>query len=61
MFAHALGMGLFEKQRLRWLEEREWIACGYTPKPIGPLYELTREPLRRFSDVIDKDHSSVEI
>ncbi|MHC0044779.1 DEAD/DEAH box helicase [Vibrio campbellii] len=61
MFAHALGMGLFEKQRLRWLEEREWIACGYTPKQIGPLYELTREPLRRFSDVIDKDHSSVEI
>lgn len=61
MFAHALGMGLFEKPRLRWLEEREWLACGYNPTPIGPLYQLTREPLRRFADVTDKDHSSVEI
>jgi superfamily I DNA and RNA helicase len=29
MFAHAIGMGLFETPKLRWLEDREWKACGY--------------------------------
>jgi len=64
MFAHALGMGLFENKKLRWLDDEEWNACGYLiDKPTKPPTEycLTREPLRRFED-IDKDtFQSVEI
>ncbi|EPO0042218.1 DEAD/DEAH box helicase [Vibrio harveyi] len=59
MFAHALGMGLFENPKLRWLEEKEWLACGYTPTVTGDSHVLTREPLRRFSD--REKHSSVDI
>ncbi|MGF1688711.1 ATP-binding domain-containing protein [Photobacterium japonica] len=61
MFAHALGMGLFETPKLRWLEDKEWLACGYQPLKNGDKYELSREPLRRFADVVDEDHPSVEI
>lgn len=61
MFAHALGMGLFETPKLRWLEDKEWIACGYQPQKINNYHQLTREPLRRFSDIIDTEHSSVDI
>ncbi len=58
MFAHALGMGLFEPKKLRWLEDPEWAACGYlVEKDIARgSYLLKREPLRRFEDV---DRSSV--
>lgn len=61
MFAHALGMGLFETPKLRWLEDNEWRACGYTFEKNGKEYELTREPLRRFEDIVDGEHTSVEI
>lgn len=62
MFAHAIGMGLFEKHKLRWLEDAEWKACGYvvTKKAGGSVYRLTREPLRRFED-IDNSMPSVII
>jgi superfamily I DNA and RNA helicase len=63
MFAHALGMGLFENEKLRWLEDAEWKACGYLveKEQNGALYKLSREPLRRFED-IDRDiFKSVEI
>lgn len=61
MFAHALGMGLFETPKLRWLEEREWAACGYRPRVDGDYQVLTREPLRRFADITDSSHTSVDI
>jgi len=53
MFAHAIGMGLFEEQKLRWLEDPEWDACGYIVEKAASnsLYRLTREPLRRFEDI----------
>lgn len=53
MFAHAIGMGLFESSKLRWLEDREWLACGYLVQKAaqGSVYRLTREPLRRFEDI----------
>jgi superfamily I DNA and RNA helicase len=62
MFAHALGMGLFESTKLRWLEDNEWQACGYIVNKAagGSLYRLSREPLRRFED-IDNTLSSVVI
>ncbi|MDH5933959.1 MULTISPECIES: DEAD/DEAH box helicase [Vibrio] len=62
MFAHALGMGLFETPKLRWLEDREWVACGYEPKVVEDnKLLLTREPLRRFEDIVDTEHSSIEL
>ncbi|MBP1615790.1 MAG: putative ATP-dependent helicase, partial [Bacteroidetes bacterium] len=60
MFAHALGMGLFEKNKLRWLEEKEWKDCGYNIKVEHAKYHLSREPLRRFED-LDEDFESIEI
>lgn len=61
MFAHAIGMGLFESVKLRWLEDKEWRACGYIVEKAagGSLYRLTREPLRRFEDIDNKLPSAV--
>lgn len=63
MFAHALGMGLFEPKKLRWLEDPEWAACGYLVEkyPEEGSYRLKREPLRRFEDVDRRDIPSVII
>lgn len=60
MFAHGLGMGLFEKTKLRWLEEKEWIDCGYNVNINNHTYYLSREPLRRFED-LDDDFESIKI
>lgn len=60
MFAQALGMGLFEKEKLWWLDKEQWEQCGYNVKINGNQYILTREPLRRFEDV-DPDFVSLEI
>lgn len=50
MFAHALGLGLFEKQRYRWLNENDWKTCGYTVEMNQGSMTLSREPVRRFDD-----------
>lgn len=60
MFAQALGMGLFEKNKLWWLDEEQWKQCGYNVNIEGDQYTLTREPLRRFEDV-DPDFDSLKI
>lgn len=60
MFAQALGMGLFEKQKLWWLDKEQWEQCGYQVKIDGNQYTLTREPLRRFEDV-DPNFDSLNI
>jgi superfamily I DNA and RNA helicase len=60
MFAHALGMGLFEDNKLRWLEKPEWEDCGYTVEIVNHKYQLSREPLRRFEDLED-DFESIKI
>jgi len=57
MFAHGLGMGLFEQTKLRWLEEKEWQDCGYNVKIENNKYYLSREPLRRFEDLVDNFES----
>ena len=51
MFAHAIGMGLFEDPPLNWLKDEEWKACGYNVTRDFNKFKLTREPLRRFNDV----------
>lgn len=60
MFAQALGMGLFEKEKLWWLDKEQWEQCGYNVNIVGNQYILTREPLRRFED-IDPDFESLKI
>ena len=60
MIAHAMGLGLFEHNKLRWLKKEDWEACGYTFKDAGKTIELSREPVIRFQD-IDSDYKSVEI
>jgi superfamily I DNA and RNA helicase len=60
MFAHGLGMGLFEKTKLRWLEEKEWRDCGYEVSVNDNKFYLSREPLRRFED-LDDNFESIKI
>lgn len=60
MFAHAMGLGLFEHNKLRWLKPEDWKACGYTYADKGKVIELSREPVVRFQDV-DGQYESVEI
>lgn len=62
MFAHGVGMGLFEQPKLRWLEDDEWKACGYiVNRPEFGYTNLSREPLRRFEDLDNANVPSVEI
>jgi superfamily I DNA and RNA helicase len=62
MFSHGVGMALFEKQKLRWLEEPEWKACGYIVDHIAKgRLKLSREPLRRFEDIENENMESIEI
>lgn len=57
MFAQAIGMGLFEDQKLWWLDDKEWELCGYKILQSGQKYRFTREPLRRFEDIDPKFNS----
>lgn len=61
MFAHAVGMGLFESPVIRWLDDKEWEACGYSIERINDNFKLTRKPLRRFDDVDTTHISNIEI
>lgn len=62
MFAHGLGMGLFEKEPLTWLMLKEWEACGYLVDDSSKSsLRLKREPLRRFEDVTDAKIHSIEL
>ncbi|EFB9617720.1 DNA helicase, partial [Escherichia coli] len=62
MFAHGLGMGLFEEEPLTWLMNNEWEACGYiVDESVKGKLRLKREPLRRFEDVTDAKIHSVEL
>lgn len=58
MFSHALGLGLFEETRYRWLGKDDWVACGYTYEDIGDSIRLSRKPVKRFEDD-DEDYESV--
>ncbi|GAB3056826.1 DEAD/DEAH box helicase [Salinicoccus sesuvii] len=51
MFAHAIGFGLLERPVIRWLSDEEWEACGYIFEKKDNLYEFSREPLNRFTDL----------
>lgn len=63
MFAHAVGMGLYESPIIRWLDDEEWTACGYSIErdQDDNTIELTRKPLRRFEDLDTSDISTINI
>ena len=62
MFAHAIGMGLFEKNKLNWLEDTEWISSGYRIEKdnIGGV-KLSRDSIRRFEDLEETKISNMNI
>lgn len=61
MFAHAVGMGLYEIPVIRWLEDEEWISCGYKVSRINNKIKLSRTPLRRFEDLDTSQIKSIEL
>lgn len=63
MFAHAVGMGLYENPVIRWLDDEEWKACGYSLNrdDSNDIIELTRKPLRRFEDIEMSDVSTINL
>ncbi len=63
MFAHALGMGLFERKKLNWLSDSQWEDIGYTIKreKMSKKMYLTREPIRRFENIGQENIASMII
>jgi len=51
MFAHAIGMGLFEEKKYNWLPDEYWKAIGYDIKKEGRNVYLSRETIRRFEEL----------
>ncbi len=62
MFAHAIGLGLFENKKLNWFEDNYWDAMGYKiERHHNEVIRLRREPIRRFEDLQTDDFDSVVI
>lgn len=61
MFAHAIGMGLFEDTKLNWLEDNEWESSGYIIKKNGSEVCLSRGSIRRFEDLEETEISNMNI
>lgn len=61
MFAHSVGLGLFEKNKFNWFDDEGWRALGYILERYNDELHLTREPIRRFEDVETDNFKSVEI
>jgi len=61
MFAHSIGMGLFEHKKLNWLTDNEWKASGYNIEKNDREVCLFRESIRRFEDLELKDISTMNI
>lgn len=59
MFAQSLGMGLFEKTKINWLNKQEWEACGYSLQEKQDVITLTRSPVYRFDDLELEDTVSI--
>lgn len=52
MFAHSVGMGLYEENKINWLDDENWEKCGYTfERQQNHIIRLSRKPLRRFEDL----------
>lgn len=51
MFAHAVGMGLFENPTITWLDANGWDSSGYKTDVKNRNYKLTREAILRFQEL----------
>lgn len=62
MFAHSIGLGLFEEKKLNWFEDSYWTALGYDMKrEANSQIELSREPIRRFEELNIENFNSTII
>lgn len=62
MFAHSVGMGLYEVPVIRWLEDIGWKSCGYEyERNTCQEMILTRTPIRRFEDLESAGISSITL
>lgn len=61
MFAHAIGMGLFEKKKFNWLSDEYWKAIGYNTIRNDNHICLSREPIRRFEELNTEETPSMII
>lgn len=60
MFAHAIGLGLFENKKLNWFPDNYWNAIGYSIERFeNREIHLSREPIRRFENLQLNDFESV--
>ena len=60
MFAHAIGLGLFEDKKLNWFPDNYWNAIGYSIDRFQDReVHLSREPIRRFENLQINDYESV--
>ena len=52
MFAHSIGLGLFEERKYNWFDDKEWEAFGYNIERFDNReIRMSRNPIRRFEDV----------
>lgn len=62
MFAHGIGIGLFETKKLNWFADSYWNAIGYSIERLeNRIIRLHREPIRRFENLNIGDFESVII
>lgn len=64
MFAHAIGMALFEPKKLNFFKPQGWENLGYTYEMIDAhqrLVHLSRQPVRRFQNLEDDYESMIFI
>lgn len=52
MFAHAVGLGLFEDNKLNWFDKKQWENLGYQTDYTEQGYlKLKRNPIKRFEEI----------
>lgn len=60
MFAHAIGLGLFDRKKLNWFSDIYWNSIGYEIQRLeGREIHFSREPIRRFENFNTDDYDSV--
>lgn len=60
MFAHAIGLGLFDKKKFNWFSDEYWNSIGYQIERFeNREIHFSREPIRRFETFNTGDYDSV--
>lgn len=56
MFGHALCMGLFEDEKLNWIDSDDgWLSLGYDIEHLNGNVKLQRIPVKRFDDIDEEE------